>query len=381
MSQMNFNWTKEDRELFAANRIFAKTSLARGEDGPGFAWEKWRACGKQGVLGMPLPTEYGGKGLSFLGTTGAFEALGQGGGDRGFLFSVGAHLFGCAMPIAKHGTQPQQERYLPDLSSGKAVAALAITEPHCGSSVSEMATTAVKTPTGYRLDGAKMFVTNGGDASLFLVIAAEAPQRNAMGLTAFLVPSNVEGLTTETLPSSGMPLAPMSRVRFERCHIPEDSVVGKNCGGFAILISAMQTERTAILAAFLGAAERDLSFCVDRMKQRTDYKGKLYAHQAVAHRLARMKTQLESARWMLYRGAWEVDNGHDATTWSAMTKYTVSETIVECAIEVLRTLAGAGWLDEFGSASALRDVVGTLSASGTSDNQLNTIASGLTKTL
>jgi len=378
---MDFHWTEQDRELFTASRSFAEKELVCEQKTPGFAWDMWRACAKQGVLGLSLPKKVGGQGVSFLGTTGAFEALGRGGADRGLLFAVGAHLFGCAMSIAKYGSGPQREQYLPDLSNGDVVAALAVTEPACGSSISDMATQAEKTSAGYRLDGTKMFVTNGADASLFLVIASEVAERKAMGLTAFLVPAGTKGLSTEPLPSAGMPLAPMTRVCFERCHVPQEFILGRNCGGFAILLAAMQTERTAILAGFLGAAERDLSFCVQRMKQRSDHQGQLYGHQAVAHRLARMKTRIESARWMLYRGAWEVDNGRDSTAWPAMTKYTVSETIVECALEVLRTLAGAGWLDEFGCASALRDVVGTLSASGTSDTQLNTIASGLVKNL
>lgn len=378
---MDFDWTEEDRQLFTASRRFAERELLCEQKTPGFAWDLWRACAKQGVLGLSLPKNLGGQGGSFLGTAGAFEALGRGGADRGLLFAIGAHLFGCAMSIARYGSDPQREQYLADLSSGDVVAALAVTEPACGSSISEMATKVKKTSGGYLLDGTKMFVTNGADASLFLVIASEVAERKAMGLTAFLVPADTKGLSTEPLPSSGMPLAPMARVRFEGCHVPEELMLGRSCGGFGILLAAMQTERTAILAGFLGAAERDLSFCVERMKQRSDQQGPLYGHQAVAHRLARMATRIESARWMLYRGAWEVDNGGDATVWPAMTKYTVSETIVDCALEVLRTLAGAGWLDEFGCVSALRDVVGTLSASGTSETQLNTIASGLVKQL
>ena len=137
----------------------------------------------------------------------------------------------------------------------------------------------------------------------------------------------------------------------------------------------MRYERTCILAGFVGAAERDLAAGVALARERKDDQGPIFRHQAVSHRLARMQCRIESARWQIYRGAWAIDHGNDQILAPATVKLTVSETLVECAMDVLRTFAGAGWLDEQGVGTALRDVVGTLSASGTSDVQLNLIAS------
>ena len=376
---MNFEWTDQDLQRIERSRKFAEQELTSSKAKSRFPKEMWDACAREGLLGLPLPADWGGQDLSLLSTVGVFEALGRGGADRGLLFAIGAHLFGCAMAVSKYGRDDQRDQYLGRMANGETIAALAMTEPQCGSSVSKMETIAEQKTDGYLLDGTKTFVTNGSDASVFLVIASEEPKRKSMGLTAFLVPADSPGLRTEALPASGMPLAPMARVQFDQCRVSQNCVLGRCGGGYAVLLSSMQYERTAILSGFLGAAELDLVRCVDRMKERIDHQGPLLGYQAVSHRLAKMQCRIETARWLLYRGAWAVDHGQDATLWPAIVKYTVSETIVKCALDVLRIFAGDGWLDEFGSASALNDVIGTLSASGTSETQLNVVVSGLAK--
>ena len=154
-------------------------------------------------------------------------------------------------------------------------------------------------------------------------------------------------------------------------------MLGKPGAGLSALTIAMQYERTCILAGFLGAAERDLALCAQYLHRRKDAHGALSDHQAVAHRLARMKARLESARWLLYRGAWALDHAKEPLHTPAMVKLVLSETLMDCALDVLKLFGGAGWLDEQGVATALRDVAGILTASGTSDVQLNVIASCL----
>jgi clorobiocin biosynthesis protein CloN3 len=306
--------------------------------------------------------------------------MGRAGADRGLLFSIGAHLLGCAIPIARCGNPEQHERWGTGLAGGNSVAALAITEPTGGSSASRMATVAERTAEGYVVRGVKTLVTNGPVADLFLLVASESPSRGALGLTAFLVPRTTAGLHVEPLGNTlGMHGAPMARVVLEGCRLPHEAVLGRPCGGLAVLSCSMQYERTCILAGFLGAAQRDLDACVAYTQQRRDTRGPLFEHQAVSHRLARMRCRIESARWLLYRGAWTIDHANEPLLTPAMVKWTVSETLVECALDVLRTFAGAAWLDEQGTATALRDVVGTLSASGTSDVQLNLIAACLSE--
>lgn len=374
---MDFSWTKKCLERIDRARRFAETTLAPRKAGHGFDRQAWDECARERITGLSLPEAWGGEGLSMLETVGVLEALGRGGADRGFLFALGAHLFGCAMAIAKYGSAEQLRTCLTSMASGDTVAALAVTEPAGGSSVSSMGTRARRTDLGYTIDGVKTFITNGPVAKLFLLIASETPERQSMGLTAFLVPGDAQGLSVERLPTLGMQGAPMARVVFERCQIQPQNVLGRSGGGLSVLLSCMQYERTGILAGFLGAAERDLAHCVGHAKSRHDQQGPLARHQAVAHRLGRVRCRLESARWLMYRGAWEVDQGKDSLAWPAMVKLNLSEALVDCAMDVLRIFAGSGWLDEQGVGTALRDVIGTLSASGTSDAQLNLIASRL----
>jgi alkylation response protein AidB-like acyl-CoA dehydrogenase len=171
----------------------------------------------------------------------------------------------------------------------------------------------------------------------------------------------------------------MGRVSFDDCLLPPDALLGGSRAGLGVLQTCMRVERTCILAGFLGAAQRDLAACVARMRGRRGADGPLLGHQAVSHRLARMHCRLESARSVLYQGTDALDRGTAAAHDPAVVKLTLSETIVACALDAMQLLGGAAWVDPNGSGSALADAIGTLSASGTSDAQLNTIASALTR--
>jgi L-prolyl-PCP dehydrogenase len=379
---MDLAWSDEVKRQIDDTGRFAEATLAARRAPPGFDRVAWEACGRQGLLALPLPQAWGGRNSDVLAAVAVFEALGRGGADRGLLFAMGAHLFGCAMAIARFGSAEQQARWGKGLADGSAVAALAATEPEGGSSASHKGTVAQAIEGQYVLRGTKTLVTNGPAAELFLVIASESPRRGALGLTAFLVPRETAGLRIEPLAGTlGMYGAPMARLVFDDCRVPKDAVLGRPSGGMAVFVTSMQYERTCILAGFLGAAERDLATCVSYTHRRRDEHGPLFGHQAVSHRLARMHCRIESARGLLYRGAWSIDHEKDQLGKPALVKLAVSEALVDCALDVLRTFAGAGWLDEGGMATALRDVVGTLSASGTSDVQLNLIASCLPKLL
>ncbi len=361
----------------AAARVARERLLPRGP-ARGFDEDGWRACAEHGVLALPLPTTWGGQGESALSTVAVFEALGRGGADRGLLFALGAHLFGCALPIAEHGSPGQQARWGKGLADGSTVAALAITEPGGGSDPMSMAAIATRKPDGYVVTGEKTLVTNGPRADLFLVAARTGPGHGVLGLGTFLVPRATPGLSVEALgPALGLAGAPMARLALRECQLPADALLGSPGAGTRIMASSLRWERSCILAGFLGAADRDLAACLAHVKVRRDRRGPLLGHEAVAHRLARMKLRLESARWLVYRAAWSIDRGRGQLLPPALAKLAASECVVANAVDALRILAGPGWLDEAGAAGALRDVVGTLSASGTSDVQLGVIAASL----
>jgi alkylation response protein AidB-like acyl-CoA dehydrogenase len=375
---MSDPWSETQREAVEAARRFAEAALAPRPAPRGFDREAWGACAREGYPGLALPPEWGGRGQGAMTTVGVFEALGRGGADRGLLFALSAHLFGCSVAAARFANGPGQAEWGRRLAQGTAVGALAVTEESAGSSLSGLATLARPDGSGYRIRGTKTLITNGPAADLFLLLAAENPGRGLMGLTAFLLPRETAGLGIETLDSTlGLAGAPMARLALDDCFLPRESVVGRPGGGFAVLKVAFQWERTCLSAGFLGAAERDLERCLGYVRRRRDAAGPLFERQAVAHRLARLRCRLEAARQLLYRGARAIDLGEDPLLWPAMVKLFVCESLVEAAREVFQTLAGAGWLDEGGAARAVRDVLALTSASGTSDIMLNTIAARL----
>lgn len=374
---MNLDWNPEFQQKIIHVRRFAETALSRRAEA-GLDRNAWEACAGQKLLGLPLPTSWDGSASSALETVALFEALGRGGADRGLLFALGAHLFGACVPMSLFGGPDLASSWGRAAVSGARIAALAITEPSGGSHLSSMETTAQPSAGGHVLRGEKRFVTNAPDADLFLVLASTSPQRGTFGLTAFLVPRDMPGLEVRPLASTlGLSGAPMGSVHFHNCQLPAGAVLGREGGGFAVLGTAMQWERTCLLAGFLGAAERDLSRCVARMRRGHRVLPAPAAHQAVAHRLAGMKCGLEAARGILYRGAAALDARRDTLLWPSIVKRTLSETLSACALDMMRLYAGAGWADEDGTATALRDVAATLSASGTNDVQLNLIASCL----
>ncbi len=355
-------------ERWARSALVGRPRIAK------FDAASWRGLGRFGLFRSALPASAGGEDIGALAITAVLEALGRGGADRGLLMAVGAHLFGCAMPLAAHATPAQAERYLSGLRDGEVIGALAVTESGGGSGFDQMATTAVATPEGIVLNGRKTLVCNAVHAGVFLVLARQFADRGAMGLTAFLVPRDAKSVAVEPMNMvTGLPGSAMGELVLDGCCLPEDAVLGHPGAGLRVFMSAMKWERCCLLAGFLGAAERDLAICAEALSARGN--GALARHQAVSHRLARMKVRLATARLMLRHAASGIDSGHDDHTVSAMAKLVISEALVDCAQDAARLLAGAGWRGTpFDAGAALVDALGGLFASGTSEIQLDLIA-------
>lgn len=373
---MEFGWDEGQRQLAEDMRTFARTQWSSPHPPDGFDRAAWRALAATGLPRWPLPADWGGRDLCLLDLLRALEALGQGGAERGFLFALGAHLLGAAIPLSRHLNHVQRQQWAEPLASGQLLAALAVTEKSGGSDPVAMATRAESDgDRGYRISGQKIFVTNAPDADLFLVLASEKPDRGAFGLTAFLIPRETPGLSVNRHSGTlGLQGAPMGAVAFADCQVPAQAVVGGSGAGLRVFSTCMQWERTGILAGLLGAAERDIGRAAARMQEKRDRRGALFEHEAVALRLARMQVRLEGARLLLYRAAWEIDQGRRDLAGAATAKFAASEALVEITLDLVRVTAGEGWIDPHGLGGGLADVVGTLSASGTSDVQLAIIA-------
>jgi|GEM_PF-4886949 len=350
-----------------ALRRFAADALAARPRPPGLDRAAFFAAAQAGVFKDLAP------GAGATATAATLAALGEGGAERGLLFAIGAHLFGGLVPLLRYGTPAQRARWEPGMRDGSLVAALAVTEPDGGSSFNDLTTMAVSDGDSFRLDGRKRLITNAPDADLFVVLARQFPERGPMGLTMFLVSRNTPSIAVQSLATGGLAGAPMGEVTFADCRPGPDAVLGQPGAGLKVFVSAMVWERSLLLAGFLGAAEYDLRATVKALSTRAN--GAALKHQAVTHRIARMRLRLAAARLLIDQSAQSLDAGREDTTLAAMAKLAASEAARDCAADIAHLLAGSGWTGTpFDAAAVMADVQGGLFASGTSEIQLDIIA-------
>lgn len=341
-----------------------------------FSRELWNRCGEWGMQGLPIPQEFGGRGFDPLSTAVALEGLGNGCADSGLAFSITAHLLACVVPVWKHGSEALKKRFLPDLSAGRLIAVNAMTEPETGSDAFAMKTTATRHEGGFLLNGTKTLATNGPIADVALLYAMTDSAKGYFGgVTAFLVDIPSPGLVVgENLEKSGLRTVPFGELQFRDCFVDADRVVGQVGGGAAIFTESMDWERGLLGAIHVGTMQRLLDIATRHAKTRKQFGQAIGKFQAVSHRLADMKVRLEAARLLVYQTACKLESSRSVSLDAAITKLFVSESLMESAIDTVRTLGGWGILTSNQVERALRDSVASTLYSGTSDLQRNLIA-------
>ena len=376
---MDFGWTDEQVALRESVIGFAQRELASEVSSDDrthtFPHESWKRCAAQGIQGLPIPEAYGGSGADTLSVIVALEALGYGCADNGLIFSLNAHMWACQHPILRFGTEEQKQRYLPGMCDGSLIAAHAMSEPGSGSDAAGMTTTARAEGGGYVLNGSKTFATNAPVADVFVVFAKTAATRGFAGVTAFVIDRDTPGLTVgPPLHKMGLRTSPMSEVFLDDCRVPEAAVLGRLGIGMVVFNAGMERERGLILAATIGSMERALEQSVGHARTRNQFGQPIGKFQAVAHRLVDMKLKLETARLLLYRLGWLVDQGRPALLDSALVKLYLSECFVDSSLDALQTFGGYGYMEEYELERAVRDAIGSRIYSGTSDIQRNLAA-------
>jgi alkylation response protein AidB-like acyl-CoA dehydrogenase len=379
--------SRDQRELYDAVLAFARAELnddleARDREAT-FPRDCWKKCAEFGLLGLPIPAEYGGQGQDLLTTTVAMEALGRGCRDNGLVFSLNAQMWACEMPILQYGSEAQKRAWLPKLVAGEAIAAHAITEPGAGSDVFSLAARAERSgpagrpDSGYRLDGTKTFSTNAPIADLAVAFAYldRAAEGKSKALTAFLVPRGTGGVTfSRPIEKMGLRTSPMGEVVLEGCFVPEAQRLGPEGAGMAIFNSAMEWERACIFAAHLGAMERLLDDCIAYAKQRRQFGQPIAKFESVGSRIADMKVAIEAGRFLLYRVGVLKQRGESAVLEAAMAKLFVSEAHSKAALDALQIHGGYGYMKEYPIEREVRDALAGTLYSGTSEMQRKIIA-------
>lgn len=379
---MDFDIPPEEAALVARVRAFAERELRRPEAAreatAPFARADWQACGAEGLLGLPIPREFGGLGQGCVSTARIMETLGEVCTDRGMLFAAAAHTFACVVPIWRYGTADQQRAWVPRLCSGEWVGANAATEAEAGSDIFAMRTTAVHDGEEYVIDGEKSFVSNGPIADVFLVYATTDKSLGPLGTTAFIVPRGTPGLTAgEAFGTIGLRTAPMSTVTLRGCRVPAAQRLGMDGHGKAAFESSMTWERLCLFGIWVGLMQAQLDRALAYAKQRRQFGKPIGKNQAVSHRIADMKLRLESARWMLYRACWLLDRGRVSGMDCSLAKLAVSEAAVRSSLDVVQIHGAAGIMTETGLEAGLRDVIPGTIYSGTSEMHREIVARGL----
>jgi L-prolyl-PCP dehydrogenase len=370
---------EEQRSLQRSIVEFAQAQLGedlerRDHEGI-FPREEWRKCAQLGLLGMPVPTEYGGLGVSATTVAAALEGLGYGCADNGLIFSLNAHMWACEMPIVHFGTEQQKQRWLPGMCDGSLIAAHGMTEPESGSDAFSLRTTATAVDGGWVLNGSKTFVTNAPDSDLFIVFATTDRKLGFAGLCAFVLERGAPGLEIGApFSKMGLRTSHLSEMFLSDCHVSADSLLGEPGGGMAIFNSSMRWERSLILAAAVGTMRRQLERCVAYAREREQFRTPIGSFQAISHPLADMRLRLQTSHLMLYRIAALLDAGTATDLDAAMTKLHLSEALVKSSLAALQVHGGTGYVTETGLERDLRDALGSRIYSGTSELQRNVIA-------
>ncbi|MEM9457272.1 MAG: acyl-CoA dehydrogenase family protein [Myxococcota bacterium] len=379
---MEFSWTTEQVEIYDRVLAFSRKELnheIRERDREHrFPRREWRKCGEFGLTGLSVPERYGGMGLDCLTTARIVEAFGRGCEDGGLVFSVAAHLFACVMPIYAGASDELRERLLPRLCDGTSIGANAITEAEAGSDVHALACRAVRDGDDYVLNGEKTYVTNGPVADLFVVYATTNRAFGYMGITAFVVPRQTEGLVVgEPFDKTGLTTSPVSSVYLQDCRVPAAYRLNEEGQGGLLFKESMHWERACLFAMYVGAMDRQLERAIEFATTRRQFGKTIGKFQGVSHRIADMKLRLESARLLLYRACWLRDQGHDATLDIALAKVAISEAAVRSGIDTIQVFGGSGVIREFDVERELRDALPSTLFSGTSEIQRNLIAARL----
>lgn len=339
--------------------------------------ELWKELGTAGLLGLMTPEEHGGSGGDQLAVVLLAEEMAKACGGIAVGALVSAYMAGTH--IVYYGNPEQRARYVPAIAAGENIAAIAVTEPGTGSNVAGIASTAVRTEGGFRLNGRKMFITNAGLADVFVVAAKTELAAGSHGITTFLVDPNTPGF------SVGSPLAKMGwhssdtrEVMLDDVEVPTGAVLGELNRGFQQIMSAFQLERLALAGMGLGHATECLQLATEHARLREAFGGHLIDLQTVRHQLARMSVELESARVMTYRAAVWLGSGHpEARSAVAMAKYhaaLAADHIVDGAVQLL---GGAGFTEEGSVARHYRDARILRIGGGADEIQLEILARAL----
>lgn len=359
---------------WAASNL-ADPTFARRERDCEFWPEGLRRIAEFGTLAIMAPPEHGGRGGSLTELLLTLEGLGYGCEDYGLIFAAGAQVLSTQNALQRFGTPQQCERYLAPLVRGERRGAFCMSEPESGSDAFALTTTAQRSGDGYVLHGHKCWITFAPVADFFVVFAKTNPDAGQWGVSAFLVDAATPGVSVgANREKMGLRTTPFGDVLFDGCTVPAENLLGPPGAGASMFSAVLEDERAFLFAAELGAMERLLDTTVAYARERRQFGQRIGEFQAVSHRVADMKLRHETARTLLYKTALLAGSGRSITMASALTKMHATESALTTAVDAVRVHGAKGYVSEYGVERQVREALGGLFTSGTSDVQRNIVA-------
>jgi len=368
-----------DHETFRASvRRFLEREVAphaeRWESERRIPREIFRRMGELGLLGILFPPEVGGAGGDLFHAVAFLEELPR---SRmgGFCAAISVQQFMATRHVWNHGSAEQKRRWVVPSIEGRAVGALAVTEPDAGSDVAALRTRAERRDGGWVVHGAKTFITNGADGTFFTLAARTAPDRGARGISLFVVPADAPGVrVARRLEKLGWHCGDTAELSFEDVRLPADALIGEENAGFGYLMEAFQLERLCSAAIAVGSAIVCLEETTAYARDRQAFGRPIAEFQTIRHRLADLATAVEAARQLTLHAAWLLQHGHPAVRECSMAKLFATETAKRVADECLQCYGGYGLMEEYPAARFFRDARPNTIVAGTSEIMREIIA-------
>ena len=369
---MDFNLTEEHIMIRDAARDFAKNELLQGvierDEKQEFPHEQVKKMGELGFLGMMVDPQYGGGGMDTVSYVLAMEEISKIDASASVVMSVNNSL--VCWGLEAYGTEEQKQKYLTKLASGEIIGAFCLSEPEAGSDATSQKTTAIDNGDHYILNGTKNWITNGGNASVYLVIAQTDPEKGHKGINALIVEKGMDGFEIGPKENKlGIRGSDTHSLLFTDVKVPKENRIGEDGFGFKFAMKTLAGGRIGIAAQALGIASGAYELALKYSKERKAFGKEISKHQAIAFKLADMATEIEAARHLCMKAAWDKDQKQNYDLASAMAKLYAADMAMRVTVEAVQIHGGYGFVKEYHVERLMRDAKITQIYEGTSEIQ------------
>lgn len=369
---MYFNLSEEQLMIRQAARDFAQTELKPGvierDEHQKFPAEQVKKLGELGFLGMMVDPKYGGSGMDAISYVLVMEELSKIDASASVVVSVNNSL--VCYGLEKYGTEEQKQKYLVPLAKGEKIGAFCLSEPEAGSDATSQHTTAIDMGDHYLLNGTKNWITNGGTASTYLVIAQTDAAKKSHGINALIVEKGMEGFTVGPKENKlGIRGSDTHSLMFSDVKVPKENRIGEEGFGFKFAMKTLEGGRIGIASQALGIASGAYELALQYSKERKTFGKPIAEHQSIQFKLADMATEIEAARLLCLKAAWLKDNGLPYAQASSMAKLFASDVAMRTTVEAVQIHGGYGFVKEFHVERLMRDAKITQIYEGTSEIQ------------